>query len=254
MFGCRPCCAEPADSFEPPPCTVQAERVLPLDDGDARLRQDAGTFDEDAGAEVFGRQAAAPKAEQTAQQVHPPRAPQTANFVARVQFARDRGMGMSLDITPKDRLRISNIDDDGPIAEYNKGAEERLQVMEGDFITSVNGSACDSKSKVATMMTGGLVVLEIRRAHCFVVRGLDATQGKLGLDLTFHAKGRAAYIKAVFSEGLMHSHNLASPESEVRSGDLIVAVNGRAGSSRDLVDLISSGGKLDLTISRPDEQ
>mmetsp|Transcript_38826 Transcript_38826/g.110053 ORF Transcript_38826/g.110053 Transcript_38826/m.110053 type:complete len:253 (+) Transcript_38826:70-828(+) len=250
MFACRACCAEPAASLEQPPRAAHAERVSPLEDGDARPRQDAGTFEDNAGAEVFGRQVAAPsKGEQGLPQ--PLHAPSRA-FTARVEFPEGRGLGVCLDATPEDLLRISKIGKSSPIAGYNQRAEQHLRVVEGDYITSVNGRASSPKAKVMTMNAGGLVELQIRRAHTFDVKGLDTSQGKLGLDLTFHDKGRAAYIKEVFSDGLVHACNSASPGHEVRSGDLVIAVNARMGTARELLDLIGRGGKLDLTISRPD--
>jgi len=244
MLSCSACCAEPEDTLEAPPVTVQAERVLAHDD------KEQGTFDDTVASEVFGKCAPAEVKDAHFENGSVGEAPAVA-FTVRVEFAKGQSLGMSFDIIQSDNLRINLVDATGPIADYNSGASEELRVREGDYIMSVNGSSGDAKAKLGAMHLGGAVVLEIRRAYSFQVNGLDKSQGRLGLDLTFHGKSTAACIKKIFVDGLIKEHNQAHPDLEVRIGDLIVAVNGQRGGSRELVQLIGASDKLDLTIVRP---
>mmetsp|Transcript_107425 Transcript_107425/g.310482 ORF Transcript_107425/g.310482 Transcript_107425/m.310482 type:complete len:231 (+) Transcript_107425:71-763(+) len=229
MFMCSPCCAEVVGDFEAP---LRSERMLPPD-------ADVGTFDDGAAAEAFG---------QMASQNSP-----ASVFHALVQIEDEGDLGMHLDITPKDRLRISKIEDRGPVVAYNAGVAESLRVREGDLILSVNGVTADCKAKVGALAACGRMDLEIGRARTFVVRVPDASQGKLGLDLVVHPAGAAAYITQVFSKGLVQTWNQQNPELDVRSGDMIIAVNGQTGTSLELTQLAVSTSKLELTITRPAE-
>jgi len=219
---------------------VQAERVLTFDG-------DGGTFDPDAAAEVFGR-IATPNVSTEARLHALP-----AVFHAFVQIEEKSDLGMRLDITPKDRLRINEIKDTGPIAAYNACVADSMRLKEGDFILSVNGVSTDCKAKVSALAACGHIDLEIGRALTFVVSGLDTSRGKLGLDLAVHPKGTVAYIKSVFGDGLIQTWNQQNPESDIRSGDMIIAINGVTGTSKEVAELAASGGELELTITRPAE-
>lgn len=248
MLSCGTCCTETAETFEATPGMVQAERVLPFDDS-----ADRGSFDDNVAKEVFGKCSQPKEAPVEAPVSDACQAP-TVGFIVRAQFAKGQTLGMSFDIVQSENLRINQVESVGPIADYNQGVPEDLRVREGDYIMSVNSETGDARAKLAAMYAGGTCVLEIRRPHSFEVSGLDKSQGRLGLDLTFHGKSTAAYIKKVFVDGLIQEYNQAHPERQVRSGDLIVAVNGQRGVSRDLVQMIGSSQKLELTIVRPQDR
>jgi len=174
-------------------------------------------------------------------------------FTAEVHVKEGESLGMCFDVTPKDRLRISSIDDAGVIGKYNAAAPEDQRLMEGDFVWSVNGETGLARTKLDAMRAGGCLELEIRRAHTFVVGGVETEKGDLGLDLTFLLQSKAVYVEQVLSDSLVDTHNSRHPERAVSANDLIVAVNGQSGSSRDIVRLMSSAKVLELTVTRPSE-
>jgi len=250
----------PDESHDMRPCPVHPEPLLPLA-GDARAcvgeaKLDVfGTVIGTLGNSGGSTPTVSAQSESVAD-VEPPESPAERTrpaFTAEVYVKEGEALGVCFDVTPKDRLRISAIDDAGVIGKYNAAAPEDQRLMEGDFIWSVNGETGLARTKMDAMRAGGCLLLGIRRAHTFVANGVKTEKGNLGLDLTFLLQSKAVYVEKVLSGSVVDEHNCRHPERAVSADDLIVAVNGRSGSSRDIVRLLSSGKVHELTVTRPSE-
>merc|ERR1712129_292223 len=130
------------------------------------------------------------------------------------------------------------------------GAPEHLQLRLGDFILDVNGSQGDARAMRTEMESSAQLHFIIRRPVTFVME-ICKRRGILGLGLKNSSKSTSLVVEAIF-DGPAAEWNRAHPESEVRRGDRIVAVNGISGGSRELLRRLSEDSTFALLISRPE--
>lgn len=177
----------------------------------------------------------------------------TAAFKVPIPMQKDQYPGFLLDVSGGPYLRVCKIERYGPIAEYHERAPEDRHVRVGDFVTGVNNISGDSEKMILALGAGGDMELEVRRAFEISVQGLDKRGGSLGLDLSYRASSMSVVIKEVYSDGEVAKWNNRVQEAETRicANDHIIAVNGKNGTSRQLVQAINESQKLDLLITRP---
>lgn len=170
--------------------------------------------------------------------------------------SRDIPFGVTFDRVDKKVLEIVAIDSANPnsvAAAYNKSVDPGRQLLPGRFVMAINGHAGDAK-KLEQVWNGQLKVrCEVCQPKEFVIQ-LDksAAGAKLGVDIDRSEKGISITVRDI-SQGLVQGWNDAHPELAVERLDRIVAVNGRRGSSNDMVDALKAANtKLELVIARPD--
>jgi len=128
---------------------------------------------------------------------------------------------------------------DGPVQEYNDGADYHHQVKVGDFIVGVNGMFGQPDKLLKEFRSDELEL--VVRHPTIVVLQLRKHKGTFGLDLT-HAAGSVAKSLAVFSviEGPVVDWNKTQTDVQVKKGDRIVAVNGMTGTPEELLKMLQA--------------
>merc|ERR1719221_1316509 len=106
---------------------------------------------------------------------------------------------------------------------------------------------------ILALGAGGNMELDIRRAYQINLEGLDKQGGSLGLDLSYRASSMSVVIKEVYPDGEVAKWNNKCQQTEhrIRANDHIIAVNGKSGTSRQLVQAINENHKLALLVTRP---
>mmetsp|Transcript_142677 Transcript_142677/g.355619 ORF Transcript_142677/g.355619 Transcript_142677/m.355619 type:complete len:262 (-) Transcript_142677:31-816(-) len=257
---CTPCCA--TESLN--------TTVLPHSTEDGAVSKDvpsqeAGSFSDSAGAEVFGCRTAppAPSKEQSGELAPPqtvaPELTQGAtdtatSFEVPITLAGTAEVGIGLDLAEGKSLRICRIYQKGCIPEYNASVSPNRQVQVGDFIVGINtkDADCTAEELVEKLKDGGDMRIAIRRPFEFTVAKLDKNGGGLGLDLSFHPRGTCAKIRSIFSDGAVPRYNeTVSDDMKIQVNDCIVSVNGKTGSAKEMVEALGSAGIVDFVLARP---
>lgn len=140
-------------------------------------------------------------------------------------------------------LRINRVPERGIFARFN--AKAQRQIQQGDFIMAVGGAPISSKS----FTIGGALELTMLRPHRLVAQ-LPEKEGPLGLDIASTASSTALYVVGIRPRGRVHAHGAECPASELRHGDIIVAVNGVGGDAPALERGLKACGALELIIDR----
>jgi len=236
------------------------------DDVSFDVQEQSGTFDDSAGAEVFGsvqKHDAQPLPEPgpgVGAEVQEESAEQQSQecktaFEVPLTLSRGEEIGVGLDFAEGHFLRICHLFSKGPIPEYNAGSSPDRRVQIGDFIVGIKGKTGESSSSqelLKALQNSGEMRLSIRRPFEFTVAKLDKKGGPLGLDLSYHPRGTCASVRQIFPEGAVPIYNNTAPtEKQVKVGDYIVSVNGKAGSAKDMVQFFGETSIVDFVIARP---
>eukprot|EP00405_Crypthecodinium_cohnii_P019908 CAMPEP_0206468486 /NCGR_PEP_ID=MMETSP0324_2-20121206/29657_1 /ASSEMBLY_ACC=CAM_ASM_000836 /TAXON_ID=2866 /ORGANISM="Crypthecodinium cohnii, Strain Seligo" /LENGTH=237 /DNA_ID=CAMNT_0053941951 /DNA_START=337 /DNA_END=1046 /DNA_ORIENTATION=- len=157
-------------------------------------------------------------------------------FSVDVNLLRGESPGFVLDIGYRPPLRVNSVQ-----ASTDQQNSQNLGsgISPGDFLSAVNGVSEDVVAMLKTLHTGGALTLELRHSIEFPVRGLRKEgQHKLGIDVDFHATSRSLIVKKVNPGGEVEIRNRTVAEDlRIRPLDHIVAVNGRVGESRLLLQV-----------------
>lgn len=177
----------------------------------------------------------------------------TDAFIVNIPMLKDQYPGFLLDVSGGPYLRMCKIETYGPLAEYHDHNTEDKHVMVGDFVVGVNRIKGDSEKMILALGAGGNMELDVRRAFEIDVQGLDKQGGSLGLDLSYRASSMSVVIKEVYEDGEVARWNQQQTQEEVKikANDHIVAVNGKGGTSKFLVQTINENQRLDMLVTRP---
>jgi len=143
----------------------------------------------------------------------------------------------------------------GLVQDWNERNPES-QVMRRDWICAVNGIEGNGSRLLKTVKDSTELILLIRRpmnkSSEFTIKLNKGPDGKakLGVDI---AKGENELRIGGIRDGLVHLWNALNPCREVQYDDRICVVNGKKGTSEELLTFIIASRELELLIMRPPE-
>lgn len=171
----------------------------------------------------------------------------------------------------------------GLIAAYNEEADPGRRVQVGDFIVKVNDIDGKARMLVDTLKAENSLELLVRRpveifvavsedreedgepkthrpakrgggggGGCMPTCGADEQEkhAHFGMEFPKQLKGTALLITAVM-DGPIEDWNTENPDQAVRSGDRVVAVNGKKGKAETLLREMRSSERFTMCIVRP---
>lgn len=237
MFS--PCCTD-GGAIDNAAITITSEPILPSAGADEGLSIKAHELPTPAAALDF----------QPAVLGSPNRPPKKRLYNARIE----RGGGLlGLDLSPHDgmTLLVGKVKP-GVVQQWSAarpaGAPE---VRRGDRILAVNGVSGDSEEILETMRASASLDITFSRLlefHVCIERELDES---LGLKFIADATGGVCAGEVV-EQGLIDRVNETSAaDVEVRPGDRVVRMNGRALELKEFQETVDSLTKMDIVFRRP---
>mmetsp|Transcript_120579 Transcript_120579/g.237037 ORF Transcript_120579/g.237037 Transcript_120579/m.237037 type:complete len:220 (+) Transcript_120579:103-762(+) len=177
----------------------------------------------------------------------PPPQPPAAPRMFEAQLAKvsaEEKWGLNLEVVAGSGVWISMVNEDaGAASRYNKRSREEVQIRAGDAIVQANGERQPaSMSKV--MQQASDLALVVKRPQEFD-QSLKLNGKLLGLEFNHQADGQALYVKSIAPDSAASACGAG-----LAVGDRIVAVNGRRGAAKDLLDGLKSSAALSITIAR----
>mmetsp|Transcript_73388 Transcript_73388/g.170241 ORF Transcript_73388/g.170241 Transcript_73388/m.170241 type:complete len:391 (+) Transcript_73388:145-1317(+) len=200
-------------------------------------------------------------------------------FTLVIESGKKKVLGVDFDCQDDTTMHVVAVKA-GLMMTYNKMVEPERQVTPGDFIMKVNGVEGDSTKLVERIKQDTRLELVVRRPtelvvaigtatstdfrnsprrirtpkfmprfSCTQAEPEDRCQDYFGMQLK-DPFGYALVVTRVMA-GLVEDWNTENPEQAVRSGDRIVAVNGRTGLAVDLLKWIKASERFHMTIVRP---
>lgn len=161
-------------------------------------------------------------------------------FKANVSLEKGAYPAFNVDLSDSPFLRISKIETEGPVADYNATVDQSRKIVEGDFIVAVNGISGSGKDMMGVLSYGGDFELAISRAKEIELKDVDKQDHTLGIDLTYQARSMSIVIKDIFPNGAVAKYNAtAAPDMQVKENDHIISVCGKMCPSRQLLQHIT---------------
>lgn len=169
-------------------------------------------------------------------------------FTVTMQKTEGSVLGLDVDLLDGETLHVSSIKA-GMLDNHNKTAPDDCKVLPGVFIIGVNGVQGNAQLMVTRLKEDRTITLTLRRPSEF---SIVATKkgGTLGMDLNYAPTGISLLVLKV-NDGPVAEWNKANPDMQVKKFDRISAVNGVAGTSKELYEKMKSSDVLHLVISRP---
>merc|ERR1719410_160471 len=145
--------------------------------------------------------------------------------------------GLDLSSQLRDALFVEEVRP-GPFLDANEKAGVETELRRYDFILAVNGAVGDSVKMMENFGTDDEVVLRVRRPtqRALVIKGRSPSQ-PLGLVFLRGLKGQALVVARLDAGGffLEWNNSVADEDGRIRTGDHIIAVEGRHGKAHELV-------------------
>lgn len=161
---------------------------------------------------------------------------------------RDK-VGLCLKFLSPTCATVQSIEDGALIWEWNKSHPEKM-VTYGDAIMTVNG-ATDATSMVGKLFKESSLTIRFRRVAEFTVH-VKKSSGGLGIALFGPASSPAEIVQIDDGKAISEYNKGAEPGKAVLPGDLVVSVNGEAGTTNAIASAITkASGILELKIQRP---
>lgn len=175
-----------------------------------------------------------------------------SGFAARLtRSSIEEPWGLTADFADDKMIHVCSLDsdEDSPVKVYNASAEAGKHLLDGDYITSVNGISASDVGPVGAqfcqaMTTAITVDLVVQRPMVFESRVERETE-TLGLDVIYSSGARSLVIVKV-NEGAVKRH-----APEVSTGDRIVRVDDTEGTPYRMLLALQAKGPMLLKISRP---
>lgn len=175
-------------------------------------------------------------------------------FIVQIQKdTTDTPIGCHLDISDGVMLRVCGIrTGSSPVQSYNESQAKDgtlPQVQIGDFVVKVNTVEGNALRLGEEIRKAKALELTIRRPESFTCV-LNKEGGSLGLDLNYAVKGTSLVIDNMTS-GAAEVWNSANPDKLLKKGDHIISINGKEGSSMELLEDLGRVQDATIVISRP---
>jgi len=200
-------------------------------------------------------------------------------FSVPIGSSKKRPLGMDFESQDGTTLYVTAVKG-GLIEEHNKKSDPSHQVRPGDFVMKVNNAQGKSAQLLEAIKKPGNMTLLIRRPMemdvaivgeeeeeeerprdtepCVAPRRSGSGQTAcvaVNFDETVHGmkfKSGSGLIVTSVGEGPVKTWNRANPDHEVRSGDRIIAVDGKAGTAGSLLRKLKAD-MFHMTVVRPAE-
>jgi len=154
------------------------------------------------------------------------------------------GLGLDVDITDGPTLLIDAVQD-GLVKSWN-AKHPGSEVMPRDRFLEVNGIRGDAKLIIDELSKAQALSIVVRRPIEFAVSIKKPNeQSRLGLELSYCAGGATLLVKMI-NPGLVDSWNKEHPACSLERGDRVVEVNGTAGNSKELFELLTTRDSVEL--------
>eukprot|EP00429_Kryptoperidinium_foliaceum_P064221 CAMPEP_0176063454 /NCGR_PEP_ID=MMETSP0120_2-20121206/31647_1 /TAXON_ID=160619 /ORGANISM="Kryptoperidinium foliaceum, Strain CCMP 1326" /LENGTH=205 /DNA_ID=CAMNT_0017397027 /DNA_START=8 /DNA_END=625 /DNA_ORIENTATION=+ len=169
-----------------------------------------------------------------------------SSFTARLDRAVEgQSFGMRLEAFDGSTIHVALISSDvrSVVGRYNASSKEGVRIRSGDYIEEVNGRTNASEMRDLLESCNGLEV-RLRRPKLSEVN-IKKGDLPLGLGIKYDQDGTSLAVRSIDEGGAV-----ACAGVDIRRGDRIVAVNGRACRTNELLDELRRSDALRLTISR----
>lgn len=161
---------------------------------------------------------------------------------------RDK-VGLNLTCHSPTFATVRDIKDGTLISEWNMSNPEKI-VRYGDAIMAVNG-ATDFTSMIARLKEDSSLAIRVRRVFEFTFH-VEKSSGGLGITFSGPGSRPAKVVQIVEGKAVAQYSKGAEAGKAVLPGDLIVSVNGEAGTKDAVVSAITkASGTLELKVKRP---
>lgn len=177
-----------------------------------------------------------------------------ASSELRVRLAGEAGWTFEI---KSDQLVVAAVDEAGAAAKLNEqiglGSDRKIRI--GCIVTEVNSIRGDCHEllflleKASEEYGDYSVVLKQPAEFCTTIVRKQAKS--YGLELGIHEVRSYLEIRAVMAEGAVMDHNCNNARESLKSDDRIVEVNGRKGSSKELLQRMQGSERCTLKICRP---
>eukprot|EP00928_Gymnodinium_smaydae_P003865 TRINITY_DN11367_c0_g5_i1.p1 TRINITY_DN11367_c0_g5~~TRINITY_DN11367_c0_g5_i1.p1 ORF type:complete len:234 (+),score=45.88 TRINITY_DN11367_c0_g5_i1:103-804(+) len=155
-------------------------------------------------------------------------------------------LGLQVDVSDGKYLYVYALNSPSLIADYNETVPLAMQIMPGDYITSVNGR-CGDANELEVLLTHeeNLELAFVRPT--IVTTNVEKKNMSLGLRLKYSdLPGRKTLTIIGIGEGAVQAF-----ECPLRVGDRILEVNGVSGEAATLLAALSGAEMVHLRITRP---
>mmetsp|Transcript_45345 Transcript_45345/g.61510 ORF Transcript_45345/g.61510 Transcript_45345/m.61510 type:complete len:236 (-) Transcript_45345:76-783(-) len=162
----------------------------------------------------------------------------------------DSPLGIHLDVADGNTLYVCKVRPGAnPALTYNELAAKGQELRDGDFITKVNGVEGDSRRLAEELKSTLRVELEVCRPVEMRL-AVSKQGGGLGLDLHYADQCNTLVVETV-KAGAIQEFNRGNPMGALERHDHIVSVNGKAGTSPELMAALRNHDPIELVFVRP---
>ncbi|CAE8584519.1 unnamed protein product [Polarella glacialis] len=158
-------------------------------------------------------------------------------------------LGLILDSTNEELVIIQGISE-GLVRNYNKTCPARKAIKIYDWIISLNGtrgSLPEFRKLLESLKVENTLTIEVVQPTETSV--LLKKAGVLGITLNYKTASVGLLVKGI-NDGTLNEWNKAHPDTPIKPGDLIVAVNKVTYNAVDLLKKLKESGSLDITVMR----
>jgi len=146
-------------------------------------------------------------------------------------------------------LEITRIGEEGDAHKYNTSAPDGAKLVVGDHITSVNGER-DPEKMLSAMQEGTTLQAEVVRPFRFNAKVAKQPESSVGMRINYTSTSAGVSIKSLAATGCIEGYNdVASEESKVKAGDLIVDLNGIGGKGIKMAAVMKDAACQELDFS-----
>lgn len=158
-------------------------------------------------------------------------------------------VGVNLDCSSQSAPCVKGLQAGSLVVEWNKAHPDK-KVSIGDAIITVNG-ATDTASKILRLREDSFLQMRFRRVSDFIVAVNRGTEG-LGVSFAGPGTGPAKVHRIAEGKAIDTYNKKAEPGKVVVPGDIVMTVNGDAGSKDQVVSAITkASGLIILQVSHP---
>lgn len=163
--------------------------------------------------------------------------------------------------TDKFGLHLDTIDEkafeviglvDGLVKTYNLTASEDKKVVPGHLVMGINGKSGDKTAMLNELHLQSIVKLVVAPRTTFAVQLAKPESGSLGMNLTYEDKCKSILFLGCLPDSAVDVYNKTAPSGEqVVAGDRILEVNGVTGQPQKMLEAMKDATQLSLKVARP---